>query len=159
VNFDGITYAKGASVLKQLVAYVGEDAFVAGLRDYFTEHAWGNATFDDLLTALERAAGRPLRAFAAQWLETAQVNTLRPVVEVDAEGRYATVAVVQEAPAEHPTLRTHRLAIGLYDLVDGALVRRDRLELDVSGARTAVPAPAGQPPAAVLLLNEDDLTG
>ena len=158
VNFDGITYAKGASVLKQLVAYVGRETFLAGLRDYFTTHAWGNATFDDLLTALERAAGRPLREFAAQWLETAQVNTLRPEVAVDGDGRYTTVAVLQEAPAEHPTLRTHRLAIGLYDLVDGALTRRRRLELDVSGERTEVPELVGQPAAAVLLLNDDDLT-
>src|SRR5690606_1554771 len=85
-NVDGITYAKGASVLKQLVAYVGRETFLAGLRDYFTTHAWGNATLDDLLTALERAAGRPLREFAAQWLETAQVNTLRPEVAVDGDG-------------------------------------------------------------------------
>jgi len=159
VNFDGITYAKGASVIKQLVAYVGLDAFLAGLRAYFERHAWGNATFDDLLDALEAASGRELRGFAAQWLETAQVNTLRPAVSIGADGRYESVAVLQEAPAEYPTLRTHRIGIGLYDLTgDGKLVRRDRIEIDVSGERTEVPALVGVPAPDVLLLNDDDLT-
>jgi len=158
VNFDGITYAKGASVIKQLVAYVGEDAFVAGLREYFTKHAWGNATFDDLLSCLETASRRELRGFAAQWLETAEVNTLRPEVELDADGRYTMVAVHQEAPRVHPSLRTHHIRIGLYDLVDDRLVRRDSVELDVAGERTEVPLLAGTPAADVLLVNDDDLT-
>lgn len=158
VNFDGITYAKGASVLKQLVAYVGEEAFVAGLRAYFAAHAWGNATFDDLLGALEQASGRALRGFAAQWLETSQVNTLLPEVEIGQDGRYTAVAVRQEAPAGYPTLRTHRIAIGLYDVDNGKLVRRDRQELDVSGQRTEVPELVGQRAADVLLLNDDDLS-
>jgi aminopeptidase N len=158
VNFDGITYAKGASVIKQLVSYVGTDAFLTGLRAYFAAHAWSNATFTDLLSALEVASGRPLREFAAQWLETAQVNTLRPVVEIGPDGTYSSVSVLQEAPADHPVLRTHRLAIGLYDLAGDRLVRRDRIELDISGARTEVPALSGQRVPDVLLLNDDDLT-
>ncbi|MDG4764578.1 aminopeptidase N [Solwaraspora sp. WMMD406] len=158
VNFDGITYAKGASVLKQLVAYVGLDAFLAGLRTYFQRHAWGNATFDDLLTELEAASGRELRKFAAQWLETAQVNTVRPELTVAADGTYQRVTVCQEAPAGHPTLRTHRIGIGLYDLADGALVRRQRIEVDISGERTEIGELAGQRAADVLLLNDDDLT-
>jgi aminopeptidase N len=158
VNFDGITYAKGASVIKQLVSYVGTEAFLTGLRSYFAAHAWGNATFTDLLSALERASGKPLREFAAQWLETAQVNTVRPEVEIGPDGTYTSVAVLQEAPPEHPVLRTHRLAIGLYDLDGDRLVRRDRVELDVSGARTEVPALIGQRVPDVLLLNDDDLT-
>ena len=116
VNFDGITYAKGAGVIKQLVAYVGQEAFITGLRAYFQRHAWGNATFDDLLVELEAASGRELRKFAAQWLETAQVNTLRPLVEIGPDGNYTSVVVQQEAPAAYPTLRTHRIGIGLYDL-------------------------------------------
>jgi aminopeptidase N len=158
VNFDGITYAKGASVIKQLVAYVGLDSFLAGLRAYFRRHAWGNATFDDLLTELETASGRELRKFAAQWLETAQVNTLRPEVEIGPDGSYTSVVVRQEAPAAYPTLRTHRIGVGLYDLQDDRLVRRDLLELDVSGERTEIPALTGVPAADVLLLNDDDLT-
>ncbi len=158
VNFDGITYAKGASVIKQLVAYVGLDPFVTGLRAYFTKHAWGNATFDDLLTELETASGRELRKFAAQWLETAQVNTLRPVVELDDQERYTSVTVLQEAPAGYPTLRTHRIGIGLYDLQGDQLVRRDRLEVDVAGERTEITALAGVKAPDVLLINDDDLT-
>jgi aminopeptidase N len=158
VNFDGITYAKGASVIKQLVAYVGIEAFVAGLRAYFAAHAWGNATFGDLLGALESASGRELGAFAAQWLETAQVNTLRPVVEIGPDGAYTSVKVTQEAAEGYPTLRTHRLAIGLYDLSGSQLVRRARVELDVAGASTDVTELSGVRAADVLLLNDDDLT-
>ncbi|WP_121156573.1 aminopeptidase N [Micromonospora pisi] len=158
VNFDGITYAKGASVLKQLVAYVGEEPFRAGLRTYFARYAWGNATFDDLLSELETASGRELRKFAAQWLETSQVNTLRPEVTIDADGNYQRVVVRQEAPADYPTLRTHRIGVGLYDLRDGRLVRRDRLEIDVAGEATELPQLAGVPAPDVLLLNDDDLT-
>jgi aminopeptidase N len=158
VNFDGITYAKGASVIKQLVAYVGLDAFRTGLRAYFTAHQWGNATFDDLLSALENASGKELRKFAAQWLETAQVNTLRPDVTIAPDGTYESVAVLQEAPAAYPTLRTHRIGIGLYDARDGALVRRELIEADVDGERTEIEALVGKPAADVLLLNDEDLT-
>ncbi|GAA1894956.1 hypothetical protein GCM10009687_75700 [Asanoa iriomotensis] len=159
VNFDGITYAKGASVIKQLVAYVGIEPFLAGLRAYFGRHAWGNATFDDLLGELEAASGRELRKFAAQWLETAQVNTLRPQVAIDASGAYESVVVLQEAPAGYPTLRTHRIGVGLYDLTaEGKLVRRELLEIDVTGERTAVPQLTGVRAPDVLLLNDDDLT-
>ncbi|WP_189045952.1 aminopeptidase N [Micromonospora sonchi] len=158
VNFDGITYAKGASVLKQLVAYVGEEPFLAGLRSYFAKHAWGNATFDDLLTELEAASGRELRQFATQWLETAQVNTLRPELSIGPDGTYQRVSIRQEAPAEHPTLRTHRIGVGLYDLTDGRLVRRERYEVDIDGALTELTDLAGVRAADVLLLNDDDLT-
>jgi aminopeptidase N len=158
VNFDGITYAKGASVIKQIVAYVGIDAFLAGLRAYFAAHAWGNATFDDLLTALEEASGTSLREFAAQWLQTSQVNTLRAVVHSRPDGTYESVAIEQEAPPQHPTLRIHRIAIGLYDLHEDQLLRRDRLELVVSGRHTTVPELTGVRAADVLLVNDDDLT-
>ncbi len=158
VNFDGITYAKGASVLKQLVAYVGEEPFLAGLRAYFGKYAWGNATFDDLLSELETASGRELRKFAAQWLETAQVNTLRPEVTIGADGTYERVVVRQEAPSAYPTLRTHRIGVGLYDLSDGRLVRRELIETDVTGELTELSELHGRPAADVLLLNDEDLT-
>ena len=157
-NFDGITYAKGASILKQLVAYVGIDPFKAGLSDYFNKHQWGNATFDDLLTSLEAASGRELREFADTWLATAGVSTLRPDVSVDEDGKYTSVAVLQEADPQHPTLRTHRIGVGLYNLVDGKLVRTDRIELDVSGERTEIGELVGRQRPDVLLLNDDDLT-
>ncbi|MBV9206407.1 MAG: aminopeptidase N [Actinobacteria bacterium] len=158
VNFDGITYAKGASVLKQLVAYVGRDNFTEGVRKYFAAHAWGNATLADLLAALEETSGRDLKAWAAQWLQTAGVNTLRPSYSVDSAGRLTEFAVDQEAPASHPVLRSHRVAIGLYDKTGSGLVRRHRVETDVAGARTVVPELAGQVRPDLILVNDDDLT-
>ncbi|MEU9131550.1 aminopeptidase N [Kitasatospora sp. NPDC048540] len=164
VNFDGITYAKGASVLKQLVAYVGQDAFFEGVRAYFKQHAWGNTRLSDLLGALEKASGRDLKTWSKAWLETAGINVLRPALEVAADGTISSFAVLQEAPAlpagakGEAVLRPHRIAIGVYELQDGALVRTDRIELDVDGARTDVPQLAGRAKPAVLLLNDDDLS-
>ncbi|MDS1271092.1 aminopeptidase N [Lipingzhangella sp. LS1_29] len=160
VNFDGITYAKGASVLKQLVAYVGEDAFFEGVRAYFHAHAWGNTELRDLLDQLERASGRDLASWSREWLETSGVSTMRPEFSVDDEGRFTDIAIRQEATEEHPTLRSHRLAVGLYDREDdtGHLVRRRRVELDVSGERTEVPELRGEVQPDLILVNDDDLT-
>jgi aminopeptidase N len=158
VNFDGITYAKGAAVLKQLVAYVGRDNFLAGVRAYFGQHAWGNATLEDLLAALAAASGRDLSAWSKQWLETAGTNTLRPDYSCDGEDRFTTFAVVQEAPASHPVLRAHRIAIGLYDRAGDRLVRRRRLEADIAGGRTEISELVGERRADLILVNDDDLT-
>ncbi|WP_301146553.1 aminopeptidase N [Mycobacterium simiae] len=159
VNFDGITYAKGASVLKQLVAYVGLEHFLAGLRDYFRAHAFGNATFSDLLTALERASGRDLSNWGQQWLKTTGLNTLRPEFEVDADGTFTRFTVTQSgaAPGAGET-RVHRLAVGIYDDDAGKLVRVHREELDVDGAHTEVPALVGVSSGKLILVNDDDLT-
>ncbi|MFF0241681.1 aminopeptidase N [Rhodococcus pyridinivorans] len=161
VNFDGITYAKGASVLKQLVAYVGQEPFLAGLREYFRDHAYGNATFDDLLAALEKASGRDLSDWGAQWLKTTGLNILRPDFEVDDQGRFTRFAVVQEgAQPGAGEFRVHRLAIGVYDDDgSGKLVRTHRVEIDVDAAeRTEVPDLVGVPRGAFVLVNDDDLT-
>jgi aminopeptidase N len=157
LNLDGISYAKGAGVLKQLVAWVGWGAFAAGLRQYFDRHAWGNTSLADLLDALEQSSGRDLAAWSAAWLQTAGVNVLRPSIEHDGD-RYAAVSVLQTAPPDHPTLRSHHLAIGLYDATDAGLVRRQVVEVEAAGERTVVPALAGAPVADLLLLNEGDLT-
>src|SRR5205807_2097988 len=157
VNFDGITYAKGASVLRQLVAWVGDDAFTRGLRAYFRDHRFGNAELSDFLGALEEASDRELESWSREWLETAGVATLHPVFDT-ADGRYTRFAIAQEAAPEHPTLRRHRLAIGLYSGDDGRLQRRSRVELDVVGARTEVPELVGEEVADLLLVNDDDLT-
>ncbi|WP_118915479.1 aminopeptidase N [Mycobacterium shigaense] len=162
VNFDGITYAKGASVLKQLVAYVGLEHFLAGLRDYFRTHAYGNATFDDLLAALETASGRDLSNWGRQWLKTTGLNGLRPDFDVDDEGRF-TRFVVQQSGAEPGAgeTRVHRLAIGIYDddpSGSGKLVRVHRTELDVDGPATEVPALVGVSRGKLILVNDDDLT-
>ena len=158
VNFDAITYDKGASVLKQLVAWVGLDAFQRGVGAYLTAHTGGNATLRDLLDELERASGRELGRWSQLWLETAGVNTLRTVVETDAAGTITAAWVEQTASPAHPTLRPHRLAIGCYSLGDAGLARTHRVELDVDGAITEVPGLVGLPRPEVLLVNDDDLT-
>ncbi|MFB8764819.1 aminopeptidase N [Nocardiopsis alba] len=158
VNFDGITYAKGASVLKQLAAYVGVDAFFAGVRAYFKENAYGNTELKDLLKHLEAASGRDLSGWSREWLETTGVNTMRPEFEVDADGNFTSFAVLQEAASEHPTLRSHRLAVGLYDRTEDGIVRRERVELDVSGERTEVAELVGKARPDLVLINDDDLT-
>lgn len=163
VNFDGITYAKGASVLKQLVAYVGLEHFLAGLRDYFRTHAFGNATFDDLVAALEKASGRDLSDWGQQWLKTTGLNTLRPDFDVDSNGVFTRFAVTQSgaAPGAGET-RVHRLAIGIYDSENpdgsGKLVRVRREELDVEGPVTEVSALVGVSRGQLVLVNDDDLT-
>src|SRR3954453_18236908 len=144
VNFDGITYAKGASVLKQLVAWVGQDAFLAGLRKYFTTHEFANTELRDLVVELEASSGRDLSAWAEEWLQTAGCNTLRASFETGPDGTFTAFSLVQESPVEHPTPRSHRVAVGFYDLVDGFLVRTTREELDVVGAKTDVPALLGK---------------
>ncbi|MER7842711.1 aminopeptidase N [Kitasatospora sp. NPDC096077] len=155
LNFDGITYAKGASVLKQLVAYVGSEAFFEGARRYFQRHAYGNTELGDLLGVLEETSGRDLKSWAAAWLQTAGVDALTPQVTTDAEGRITELAVLQDGDV----LRPHRIAVGLYDRdPDGALVRTERIELDVTGARTVVAEAAGRPRPALVLLNDEDLT-
>jgi len=168
-NFDGITYAKGASVLRQLVAWVGQDRFLAGCRDYFDRHAWGNTTLSDFLAALERASGRELDSWRDAWLLTTGLNELELEVEIGDDDRYREAVVVQRSPEpswaglagmpEHaPVLRPHRLAIGAYRDSGRALVRDHRVELDVTGERTPVPGLVGVPAAPLLVVNDDDLT-
>ncbi|GAA1392657.1 aminopeptidase N [Luteococcus peritonei] len=161
-NFDGITYAKGASTLKQLVAQVGEENFLQGVRAYFAEHAFGNTELADLLGALEQASGRDLSNFAGEWLETTGVNTLRADFDLDEQGRFTRFDVVQSAAPEHPTLRSHRLAIGIFTLQgegeQRVLSRTDEIEVDISGERTAVPALVGSHRGDLVLLNDRDLT-
>ena len=169
VNFDGITYAKGGSVLKQLAAWVGIDAFFAGVGAYFRKHEYGNTELSDLLAELEVTSGRELGGWAEKWLETAGVNTLKPEVEVDEAGVITAFRIAQTAPAEWPTIRPHRLAVGFYSFEDGTpntgvegdlsprLVRTHRVELDIDGASTTVGELAGLARPDLILLNDDDL--
>jgi aminopeptidase N len=159
LNFDGITYAKGASVLKQLVAYVGRDAFLEGARRYFKRHAYGNTRLGDLLSVLAETSGRDLASWSRAWLQTAGVNSLTPQVLLDASGRVDELAVLQEAAESHPELRPHRVAVGLYRRDDqGSLERYARAEVDVDGARTVVSELAGAEAPELVLVNDDDLT-
>ncbi|MEU6841343.1 aminopeptidase N [Streptomyces sp. NPDC046716] len=159
LNFDGITYAKGASVLKQLVAYVGRDAFLEGARRYFKRHAYGNTRLGDLLSVLEETSGRDMASWSRSWLQTAGVNSLTPQVILSGEGRITELAVVQEAAESHPELRPHRVAVGLYRrTAEGALERYARAEADVDGPRTVVGELAGAEAPELVLVNDDDLT-
>lgn len=160
VNFDGITYAKGASVLKQLVAYVGRDKFFEGINHYLYRHAYSNATLNDLLTELEGTSGRDLKTWSAQWLEQAGINTIATDLHTAQDGTISELTLHQFAPTDHPVLREHRLAVGFYneDEESGKVVRTDRIELDVAGEATTVTGAAGKPRPQFLLTNDDDLT-
>ena len=158
-NFDGISYAKGSSVMHQLCAYVGRENFIAGLQKYFKKFAWQNTKLSDLLTELKSTSGRDLDAWSATWLKTAGINTMRPVLEVK-DGVYANVAISQAAPAVpagSTEIRPHRIGVALYDLVDGKLVSRIRTEVDVTSATTQLPELLGQKEADLLLINDGDL--
>ncbi|MFV0457767.1 MAG: aminopeptidase N [Actinomycetales bacterium] len=162
VNFDGITYAKGASVLKQLVHYVGRDAFDEGIRRYFVEHAWDNTELEDLMSTLSRTSGRDLSEWTSSWLETAGVNTLRPALTAT-DGVIDSLEILQTAVPEHPVLRTHRLAVAGYQIVDESAKgpRAERIwraELDVHGESTPVTEAVGRPVPDLLLVNDEDLT-
>ena len=159
-NFDGITYAKGASVLQQLVFHVGRENFTSGLQKYFAKHAWANTTLKDLFDELEATSGRSLDTWAATWLQTAGINTLRPELEFEGD-TYASVAIKQippAIPAGSTELRPHRLAIALYDIEGDSLNLRRSIELDVAGPLTVVPDFAGEKIADLLLINDRDLT-
>ncbi|MFF3544514.1 aminopeptidase N [Streptomyces platensis] len=155
LNFDGISYAKGASALRQLVAWMGEKDFLAGINEHFARHRFGNATLADFLDSLARATDRDVHAWAARWLRTTGVDTLTPVVQEAADGNWSVS--VEQTGSEDGT-RPHRLTIGLYDhdrAATGRLVPREPLSWDApdDGTHTGT---GGRP--ALLLLNDQDLT-
>jgi aminopeptidase N len=159
-NFDGISYAKGASVLQQLVAHVGRENFIKGLRLYFAKHQYGNTRLQDLIDQLEAASGRDLTPWVSTWLRTAGVNTLRPVLEIAGDS-YKSISIQQEAPTMpvgSKELRPHRLHVGLFDIKGDKLVRRTSVELDIAGALTEVTEFAGQKLADLVLVNDKDQT-
>jgi aminopeptidase N len=156
VNFDAISYPKGASALRQLAAWLGDDAFLAGLRAHFDRHRYGNATLADLVDALSAASGQDVAGWAASWLRTAGVNRLVPEVSVT-DGRYTTVHVRQSGVDGAPD-RQHRIGIGLYRWDGGELRAHRRTRVTVRGARTAVPELVGSAAADLMLLNDGDLT-
>jgi aminopeptidase N len=158
LHFDGITYLKGASTLKQLVAWVGQDGFRQGLQKYFRKFEWRNAELADFLANLERASGRKLTEWSTEWLETAGVNTLRADFTSGEDDTYSSIAIEQAGQPGNDTIRSHRVAVGLYRLGDGGLVRDRRVELDVVGERTEVAELVGETVPDLLLLNDDDLT-
>jgi aminopeptidase N len=159
-NFDGISYAKGASVLQQLVAHVGRDSFIAALQKYFAKHAWKNTSLNDLLVEIESASGKDLKAWVATWFQKSGVNTLRSDFSVT-DGSYSSFSIIQEVPlipAGSSELRPHRMGVSLYDISNGAIKLRKNIELDIAGAATAVPDLHGEKVADLVLLNDGDIT-
>lgn len=157
-NFDGITYAKGASVLTALVSYVGREQFFKGVNAYFNKHAYGNTVLTDLLTELEATSGRDLRAWSQAWLETAGVNTLTPEFSVDATGNFTAFRVRQSTHPDYPTIRPHRVQIGLYNVEAGKLVKAGAVAADVTGEVAEISALVGTKQPDLVLVNDADLT-
>ncbi|MFM9130395.1 MAG: aminopeptidase N [Actinomycetes bacterium] len=161
-NFDGITYAKGASALRQLVAWVGEENFLKGLKNYFEKHAWKNTELKDLLSELSISSGRELDSWSKIWLESSGATLLRPEIEVDANNLITKLVINQEPPSAppglDPVLRPHRLALGVYEKQGDKLVRIKRIEVDVVGAKTVIKELEGNKRPDLLLVNDDDLT-
>jgi aminopeptidase N len=147
LNFDGISYAKGAAILRQLVAWLGDEVFLDGLREHVKAHAYGNATLADLVAALDRASGRDLGEWARVWLREAGVNTLRPVVVGD------EVGIIQEGEVPRP----HRLGIGWYGR-DGRATARVEMDLTATLHSGRLRVPDRVRPGDVLLLNDGDLS-
>jgi len=157
-NFDGISYAKGSSVMHQLCAYVGRENFIEGLQKYFKKYAWKNTELSDLLTELQSTSGRDLDAWSKTWLRTSGINTLHPVLEIE-DGVYTKVSIKQEVPdvpAGSQEIRPHYTSIGLFDLQSGKLALRKSVEFDIAGANTDVAELAGEPVADLLLINDRD---
>ncbi|MDP9800379.1 aminopeptidase N [Arcanobacterium wilhelmae] len=157
VNFDGITYGKGASVFQQLVAYVGWDAFIGGVSAYLKKMSWGNATLADLLSELEKASGRDLASWSKLWLEESGINTLSPKLEVGDDGVITALSIEQGSDGR-ASLRPHRVGVGGYSLEGGKLVRVLHTELDVDGASTPVEEFVGKARPDIILINDGDLT-
>jgi len=157
-NFDGISYAKGSSVMHQLCAYVGRDNFIEGLQKYFKKYAWKNTQLSDLLAELQSTSGRDLDVWSKTWLRTAGINTLHPVLEIE-DGVYKKVSIKQDVPAVpagSKEIRSHYTSIGLFDLQGGKLVLRKSVEFDITGVNTEVIELAGEPLADLLLINDRD---
>ena len=157
LNFDAITYNKGACVLRQLVAYVTQDTFLRGVQRYIKQRQYSNASLSDFLSDIEAGSGRDLKAWSKLWLETAGLNTLRPLATSQSD-TIGSLAIKQEAPPEFPTIRPHRLAVGLYDRKSDGLQLRRRVELDVAEEDTPVKDFDGEHLADLLLVNDLDLT-
>ncbi|MEU2668324.1 aminopeptidase N [Streptomyces sp. NPDC007164] len=154
LNFDGISYAKGASALRQLVAWLGEKDFLAGINTHFARHKFANATLADFIDNLASATDRDVHAWADAWLRTTGVDTLTPRIQ-ESDGTWAL-------GIDHDGSRPHRIAVGAYDQAPDAvtgterLVLRERFEIDVPHDGTPVAHPGNRP--ALLVLNDGDLS-
>jgi aminopeptidase N len=156
--FDAITYEKGASVLKQLAHYVGEDNYRKGVSDYLKANAYGNTELDDFVSFQSQASGKDISAWARQWLYQPGFNTLKAESSC-ADGHLQALTIVQTAPPEHPTLREHQVELALYvQADDGTLLAPTVLRASVQGASTAVDLPAIAPCPVLINPNHGDWT-
>jgi aminopeptidase N len=154
LNFDGITYGKGASVLKQLVAAIGPDGFREGMREYFRLYSYGNATLGQFLGALEKGSGQDLKEWSRLWLETASLNTVAAQWEVDGD-RVSALTLRQSAPPEYPTLRPHALEVALVRDRNGA-IEIDSIPARIATEEAAVDAAFGRPAPDLVFPNHND---
>ncbi len=154
LNFDGITYGKGASVLKQLVKAIGMPGFREGMRHYFRTHAYGNATLQQFLASLETGSGADLKEWARLWLETPSLNTIGSRWEADGD-RITSFTLTQTAPDEHPTIRPHRLDVGLVR-DEGGRLDVTVLETSIRDAEAEVPEARGLPRPDLVFPNYGD---
>ena len=150
LNFDGITYGKGAAVLKQLRASLGATGFREGLRLYFRRHAWGNTTIGDFLGALSEGADKDLNHWSQRWLETSGVNTIQAVPSDNG-------SVLRQQPGNgDAVLRPHHLEVALYTHQNGALAAAESVTVALEGAEASLPVTATATAASVLWPNQDD---
>eukprot|EP01113_Clastostelium_recurvatum_P042177 TRINITY_DN6811_c0_g1_i2.p1 TRINITY_DN6811_c0_g1~~TRINITY_DN6811_c0_g1_i2.p1 ORF type:complete len:872 (-),score=227.40 TRINITY_DN6811_c0_g1_i2:65-2641(-) len=158
LNFDGITYAKGASVLKQLVAVVGMEGFKRGMQIYFRRHEWGNTVISDFIGAIEEGAQVSLQEWSKIWLETSEINTLTSSFETNKDGNLTALVVQQTAPKAHPVMRPHHIDIAVYDWHQGTVQCREVVSSKISGSTTRLDGPLkdnSKVPGAVYLNHND----
>jgi aminopeptidase N len=152
-NFDGISYAKGASALRQLVAWLGRKEFLAGINEHFARHRFGNATLADFIDSLSSATDRDVPAWADAWLRTSGLDTLTPCASPAPNGWRLEV--------QHAGSRPHRIGVGLYDRAvadPGRLVERARTTLDITATSVVEKRELSGPRPDLILLNDGDLT-
>jgi aminopeptidase N len=152
-NFDGISYAKGAAALRQLIANIGDAAFVSGVGQYLRAHAYGNAALGEFLAAMERASGKDLQAWADAWLRTAGLDAISVEATCD-KGSITSAMVRRTAPKAHPADRPHIIDVAGFS--GGTEVFRVLTTVDRD--ETALPALEGKPAASMVVPNATDLT-
>ena len=163
-NFDGITYAKGAAVLKQLVAWVGEDAFYDGARRYFDKHRFAATSLADLLEALEAASHQELGSWKSAWLETSGPSTLSASWRTDSVGAIFDFTLHQGAEACGGVLRPHRVTVSTWRAASGALERTHVFDVRIDGESAPIDPdgvlalPGGAAFVDLVVINDDDLT-
>ena len=154
-NFDGITYAKGLSALRQLQYWMGADKFKQGIRQYFKQHAFKNTTLADFIAALESVHGKALTPWVDSWLGTKDVNTMKLNFDIS-KGKVANASVTQTGGVHNPTLRPHANLIGLYHVEQGELRLKETVKVLFDGEKTNLPALNGKKAPAVILPNVED---